>query len=80
MKWVNKEFCDECGEPNDMDSDFCVHCGADLTPDQKPGHKGTPKRSDAPRHAPGSTPDRSKRLILWFFMVILIVILMCLKK
>lgn len=38
------------------------------------------KESNAPRHAPGSTPDKSKRLLLWFFMVILIVILMCLKK
>lgn len=36
--------------------------------------------SDPPKHAPGTAPDKHRRLLIWFLMVILIVILMCLKK
>ena len=33
MKWVNKDFCDECGHANDGDDEFCFYCGADLRKD-----------------------------------------------
>ena len=75
MKWKNKEFCDECGEPNDMDSEFCLSCGADLTPDQPDQDK-----KDVFSPAARKQADHSGRLLVWFVIVILIVILVCLKK
>ena len=36
--------------------------------------------SSGPKHAPGSKPGKTQRLIIWLLMVVLIIVVMCLKK
>jgi len=65
MKWENEFICEECGAVNEMDSDICLSCGADL-------RKKTEKKAPQKTGAEGS--------LLWIILALTVLISVLLMK